>query len=70
MPYINIGPCLTPECKKTGKVRGLCGSCYNSLRSRILKKELTWEEAEQRNLCRKAKPRKAWDSYYFRRAKI
>ena len=51
--------CINPDCPTKGieYTRGLCEPCYRTLRRLIeIKKSLTWEEAENRALCRKRKP--------------
>lgn len=43
--------CMTAECGKPARWRGLCQNCYQRLRKRVLVGELTWADAERAGLC-------------------
>lgn len=39
-----VNLCITPECGKERKWKGLCQSCYGVAKSLIEKNETTWQE--------------------------
>lgn len=58
---VSLGFGCLGNCGKAGRVRGLCPGCFSRLRRRVMRKELTWAEAEQQGLVRQAKKR-TWNS--------
>ena len=43
--------CITPNCKKETKTRGLCANCYMAARNVINKGVTSWEFLEKNNLA-------------------
>lgn len=39
--------CLTPECERKSKARGLCLPCYKVAGRLVVKEETTWEKLEK-----------------------
>lgn len=49
-PAIHEPPCITPNCSKKRKWKGICPSCYGQAMRLIDEEKTTWEELEQMGL--------------------
>lgn len=53
-PPVNLKPdkipCMTPNCGKERKWKGVCASCYGQAKRLIDEEKTTWEELEQMGL--------------------
>lgn len=51
-PPLNLTdpPCMTPNCGKKRKWKGICPSCYGQAKRLIDEEKTTWEELEQMGL--------------------
>lgn len=57
--------CLTPECGKPARWKGLCQACYGCAKTMIDREEVTWEELEAVGLA--ILPKNLLRREYFRR---
>ncbi len=51
--------CLTPNCGKKPRTRGICNTCYITANRIVQLGKTTWEELEANGLCLKKAHRKA-----------
>lgn len=62
---LNIG-CITNNCKKPKKTRGLCHKCYTAYRKLVLLGKTTWNELEHEGKSlpiRSIEERRSWNNW-------
>lgn len=59
--------CITKECGKQAKTRGLCSSCYVSANGLVKKNKTTWEELKKMGMATNPKGRGKFTKSFFDR---